>query len=167
MMWFSLRRGLARSLVYVADWLYAPGSDREIPTIAELSHLSFDEVWSSLIAAAKLWKVSRLDLVVYRRNEPCTEYSWFERDAAASPTEHCSWSLGVAFPRNDGQRCELRATIHGSVTPAHVSLMALTRALQVFAVRFAIHAEPLAGLTLLRADEEAAPAANTCVSKAA
>jgi hypothetical protein len=165
MIWFSLRRALARFLVNLADWLYVPGSDREIPTIAELSHLSFDEVWGCLTAAAKLWKVSRLDLVVYRRDEPCTEYTWLEQDAG--PIEHCCWSLGVSFPRNDGQRCELRATIHGSVTPAHVSLMALTRALQIFAVRFAIHAEPLAGLTLLRANDQAPFRADAYISKAA
>ena len=164
-MWFSLRRALARFLVDLADRLYVPASDHEIPTIAELSHLPFDEVWVRLIAAANLWKVSRLDLVVYRRDEPCTEYSWFER--GVGPIEHCSWSLGVAFPRNDGQRCELRATIHGSVTPAHVSLMSLTRTLQIFAVRFAIHAESLTGLTVLRADDEATLPADTYISKAA
>ena len=165
MIWLPFRRKLARFLVHLADWFCAPGTGREFPTIAELSHLSFDEVWLRLIAVARPWKVSRLDLVAYRRGQRSTEYSWCEPEVAR--IEHCYWSLGVAFPRNDGQRCELRATVHGSVTPAHVSLMALTQALQVFAVRFAIHPEARVNVRMVRAADDIIEADDICTVKAA
>jgi hypothetical protein len=148
----------------LADRFSWPGNGQVLPTVAELSHLSFDEVWLRLVDMVRPWQVTRLDLVAYKRGERSSEYSWCEPDVAR--LEHCCWSLGMSFPRNDGQRCELRATVHGSIAPSRASLITLTQTLRLFAVRFAIHPEAQLSLRLVRT-EEADAAEAIYVSKAA
>lgn len=153
-------------MLRLAENLSPLDADAAAPTLAELTPLPFDQVWARLIAAVRPSGATRVDLAVYRRRERSTEYNW--TDPSASQLEHCAWSLGVAFPRADGLRCELQATVNGAATPGDLAMLTLTRVLQVFAMRFAIQAERSSGLVLLRADNEAqiqAPA--ECVEEAA